>query len=190
MKKKTTARDIAAELGVSVKTVTNAYGRPDQLSPALRERVLATAAKLGYTGPDPVAAGLRRGRVGALGVAYGNRLSYAFEDPVSRELLAGITSVVEDAGVGLLLLPGSSELERRKAAINGAVIDGLVAASLADDDPRLEARLPRRRPAARGRARPPARGRDRRPATRAARDPVGRRRRSRGRRAGRRARPR
>src|SRR4051794_1862475 len=143
MKKKTTARDIAAELGVSVKTVTNAYGRPDQLSPALRERVLATAAKLGYAGPDPVAAGLRRGRVGALGVAYGNRLSYAFEDPVSRELLAGITSVVEDAGVGLLLLPGSSQLERRKAAINGAVIDGLVAASLADDDPLLEAAVAR-----------------------------------------------
>src|SRR4051812_25410244 len=134
-----TARDVAAEVGVSAKTVANAYTRPDQLSAALRERILATAAQLGYPGPDPVAAGLRRGRVGALGVAYANRLSYAFDDPVSRELLAGMTSVAEEAGAGLLLLPGSSDLERRKAAINGAVIDGLLAASLADDDPLLAA---------------------------------------------------
>src|SRR4051795_10759798 len=135
MKKKTTARDIAAELGVSVKTVTNAYGRPDQLSPALRERVLATAARLGYSGPDPVAAGLRRGRVGAIGVAYANRLSYAFDDPVARELLAGMTSVAELAGVGLLLLPGSSAPAARTRAVSGAVVDGLLASSLADDDP-------------------------------------------------------
>ena len=63
-----TLRDVAAELGVSAKTVSNAYVRPDQLSPELRERVLATAARLGYAGPDPVAAGLRRGRVGAIGI--------------------------------------------------------------------------------------------------------------------------
>ena len=75
-----TARDVAAELGVSAKTVSNAYSRPDQLSVELRERILATAARLGYPGPHPVAAGLRRGRVGAIGVAYANRLSYAFDD--------------------------------------------------------------------------------------------------------------
>src|SRR5215212_3308400 len=86
-----TARDVAADLGVSAKTVSNAYTRPDQLSADLRERILAAAARLGYAGPDPVAAGLRRGRVGAIGVAYANRLSYAFDDPVARELLAGMT---------------------------------------------------------------------------------------------------
>ena len=57
-------------------------------------------------GPDPVAAGLRRGRVGAIGVAYDNRLSYAFDDPTTSALLAGITTVAEAAGAGLLLLHG------------------------------------------------------------------------------------
>jgi DNA-binding LacI/PurR family transcriptional regulator len=141
-----TARDVAAELGVSAKTVSNAYGRPDQLSAALRERILAAAARLGYPGPHPVAAGLRRGRVGAVGVAYANRLSYAFDDPVARELLAGMTSVAESAGAGLLLLPGSSELEQRTAAVTGAVVDGLLAASLPDDDPVLAAAIARRLP--------------------------------------------
>ena len=141
-----TARDVAAELGVSAKTVSNAYTRPDQLSVELRERILATAARLGYPGPHPVAAGLRRGRVGAIGVAYANRLSYAFDDPVARALLAGMTSVAESAGAGLLLLPGSSDLEQRIAAINGAVVDGLIIASLPDDDPLLLAAIARRLP--------------------------------------------
>lgn len=144
--RRATARDVAAELGVSVKTVSNAYSRPGQLSAGLRERILATAARVGYSGPDPVAAGLRRGRVGAVGVAYANRLSYAFDDPVARELLAGMTSVAESAGAGLLLLPGSSDPEKRTLAINAAVIDGLLVSSLADDDPLLQAAIARRLP--------------------------------------------
>jgi DNA-binding LacI/PurR family transcriptional regulator len=133
-----TARDVAAELGVSAKTVANAYSHPDQLSAGLRQRVFATAARLGYPGPDPVAAGLRRGRVGAIGVAYANRLSYAFDDPVARELLAGMTSVAESAGAGLLLLPGAPDVQKLVAAVSAAVVDGLIANSLADDDPVLQ----------------------------------------------------
>ena len=53
---------VAEHLGVSRTTVSNAYNRPDQLSPALRERVLTAAGELGYTGPDPVARSLRRGK--------------------------------------------------------------------------------------------------------------------------------
>lgn len=138
-----TLQRIADELGVSAKTVSNAFTRPDQLSAALRERVLATADRLGYAGPDPLAAGLRRGRVGAIGVAYANGLSYAFDDPVSVALLGGITSVAEQAGTGLLLVPGSAAPKRLAAAVHGAVIDGLVASSLSEDDPVLRAALTR-----------------------------------------------
>lgn len=142
-----TLQQVAAEVGVSAKTVSNAYGRPDQLSAALRERVLATAERLGYAGPDPLAAGLRRGRVGALGVAYANSLSYAFDDPVSVVLLAGITSVVERAGTGLLLASGSGTDDPAGAgAVRTALIDGLVVASLADDDPVLPVVAARRLP--------------------------------------------
>jgi len=111
---------IAEELGVSAKTVSNAFTRPDQLSAHLRERVLATAERLGYPGPDPLAAGLRRGRVGALGFAYANSLPYAFEDPVIIDLLAGITSVAEQSETGLLLVPGSASPDRAAAALGKA----------------------------------------------------------------------
>lgn len=142
-----TLRQIAAELGVSAKTVSNAYGRPDQLSAALRARILDAAERLGYAGPDPLAAGLRRGRVGALGVAYANSLSYAFDDPVSVTLLAGITSVAEQAGTGLLLASGSGSTAGPAAGtVGSAVIDGLIVASLGDDDPVLPVVTARRLP--------------------------------------------
>lgn len=141
-----TLRDVAGELGVSAKTVSNAYSHPDQLSADLRVRILETAARLGYPGPNPVAAGLRAGRVGAVGVVYANRLSYAFDDPVARELLAGMTSVAESAGAGLLLLPGSSDAQKRIAGLNAAVIDGLLAYSLADDDAMLTTAITRQLP--------------------------------------------
>ena len=38
-----TLASIAADLGVSRTTVSNAYNHPDQLSPALRRRILAHA---------------------------------------------------------------------------------------------------------------------------------------------------
>src|SRR4051812_9717639 len=55
---KVTIKDVAADLGVAISTVSNAYNRPDQLSPKLRTRVFATAEKLGYAGPHPAARGL------------------------------------------------------------------------------------------------------------------------------------
>jgi len=141
-----TLRDVAVELGVSAKTVSNAYIHPDQLSSDLRERILATATRLGYSGPDPVASGLRRGRVGAIGVLYANRLSYAFDDPTTSSLLAGITTTAESAGAGLLLLPGSAEAGRRAAAVSSALVDGIIASSLDEEDPLLPLVLARRLP--------------------------------------------
>ena len=130
-------QDVAAEVGVSAKTVSNAYRAPDQLRPELRERILLTAARLGYGGPDPVASGLRRRRAGAIGVVYANRLSYAFDDPNSAALLAGFSAAAEGAGTGLLLLPGSADPQVRSRAVSAAMVDGIIASSLAEDDPLL-----------------------------------------------------
>ena len=67
-RRRATLASLAAELKVSRTTVSNAYNRPDQLSADLRERVLATAKRLGYPGPDPVARSLRTRRAGAVGL--------------------------------------------------------------------------------------------------------------------------
>jgi DNA-binding LacI/PurR family transcriptional regulator len=130
---------IAHDLGVSRATVSNAYNRPDQLSAALRERILAAAAALGYAGPHPAARTLRTGRAGAVGVLLCDRLSYAFSDPAAVLFLDGLAEVLEPEGVGLLILPGMEAAGPVPALVQAAVVDGLVTYCLPDDDPALVA---------------------------------------------------
>ncbi|MGQ0718187.1 MAG: LacI family DNA-binding transcriptional regulator [Pseudonocardiales bacterium] len=136
---------LAAELGVSRTTVSNAYNRPDQLSPQLRKRVLDTARRLGYPGPDPVARSLRTRQAGAVGLLLTEALSTAFRDPAAIKFLEGLATVCEDAGQGLLLIPASPEADERATAatVYRAGVDGFVVYSVPDDDPNLAAVLQR-----------------------------------------------
>lgn len=140
-----TLATLAASLKVSRTTVSNAYNRPDQLSPALRERVLREAARLGYLGPDPVARSLRTRKAGAVGLLLTEALTYAFRDPAAVHFLAGLSEVCESAGQGLLLVPADPSRDRATAsqAVLNAGVDGFVVYSVASDDPYLAAVLAR-----------------------------------------------
>jgi DNA-binding LacI/PurR family transcriptional regulator len=120
-----TLLDVARAAGVSRTTVSNAFNRPDQLSAALRERVLATARGLGYAGPNPVARMLRKGRVGAVGVVFTDGLLYTFSDPASLAFLGGVAEVCEPERTGVLIVPGT-DTEASVALIQAAAVDGLV----------------------------------------------------------------
>jgi DNA-binding LacI/PurR family transcriptional regulator len=137
---------IADELGVSAKTVSNAYNRPDQLSAALRERILATARRLDYAGPDPAARAFRRGHSGMIGVVYDNLLSYAFANPAAVAFLSGLAQVLDTEDIGLALIAGSAGTARSTEGLGRAVVDAVIAYSLALDDPVLEAVRQRGRP--------------------------------------------
>src|ERR1700687_4567730 len=102
--RRATLAALAAELKVSRTTISNAYNRPDQLSADLRERVLATAKRLGYPGPDPVARSLRTRRAGAVGLMITERLDYSFSDPAALDFVPGLAESCEEAGQGLLLV--------------------------------------------------------------------------------------
>ncbi|WP_298180686.1 LacI family DNA-binding transcriptional regulator [Saccharomonospora sp.] len=141
-RRQATLASLAAELGVSRTTVSNAYNRPDQLSPELRRRVLETARRLGYPGPDPVARSLRTRKAGAVGLLLTENLSYAFRDPAAVGVLEGLALACENAGVGLHLVPASPGREE-VAAVHRAGVDGFVVYSVPDDDPHLEAVLSR-----------------------------------------------
>ena len=142
MRRQATLASLAAELGVSRTTVSNAYNRPDQLSPELRRRVLETARRLGYPGPDPVARSLRTRKAGAVGLLLTENLSYAFRDPAAIGVLEGLALACGDAGVGLHLVPASPGRDD-VAAVNRAGVDGFVVYSVPDDDPHLVAVLTR-----------------------------------------------
>lgn len=138
-----TLKRVAEELGVSAMTVSNAYNRPGQLSPALREKVFEAARRLGYAGPDPTARGLRRGRTGAVGVIYDSPLSYAFDDAAAVAFLRGVSGVAEEAKLGLLLIPGSLAEARDAAPVGEAMVDGFVVYSVSEDDLLVGAALER-----------------------------------------------
>src|SRR6201995_5120547 len=101
-RRRATLASLAAELKVSRTTISNAYNRPDQLSADLRERVLATAKRLGYAGPDPVARSLRTRRAGAVGLVITEPLTYSFSDPAALDFVAGLAQSGEAGGQGLL----------------------------------------------------------------------------------------
>lgn len=145
--KRATLKEVAADVGVSPATVSNAYNRPDQLSEELRERVMGSARRLGYPGPNPTARGLRRGRAGAIGVLYADRLSYAFADPAAVLFFEGVSRAAEEAGLGLMLVPGSISGRRDPGSVIGAAVDGFVVYCLAKGDRMMEAVLDRRLPA-------------------------------------------
>ncbi|MBA3905588.1 MAG: LacI family DNA-binding transcriptional regulator [Pseudonocardiales bacterium] len=137
-----TLASLAAELGVSRTTVSNAYNRPDQLSAPLRARVLEAARRLGYPGPDPVARSLRTRKAGAVGLLLTEALSYAFRDPAATGFLEGLALACEEAGQGLLLVPVSPE-QADVTAVLQAGVDGFVVYSVREDDPHFLAVLER-----------------------------------------------
>jgi DNA-binding LacI/PurR family transcriptional regulator len=136
-------RDVAEHAGVSVGSASHAFGRPELVSDDVRARVLAAAAALGYAGPDPSARRLRTGRAGALGVIFSERLRYQFTDPASPAFLAGVAGALEDASLGLLLIPDSRRRDETAVAVRSAAVDGFMIYSVVRTDPRLEAALAR-----------------------------------------------
>ena len=141
-----TLLDVARTAGVSRSTVSYAYNQPDRLSDETRARVLAAAREVGYAGPDPMAASLRRGRAGAIGVLFTEKLSYAFADPGAVLFLRGISSVAEDADVALTLLPVPPVGAGALAAVRGSAVDGVIVFSLPEEHPAVLAAVERRLP--------------------------------------------
>jgi DNA-binding LacI/PurR family transcriptional regulator len=138
---------VARAAGVSASTVSNAFNRPERLSPELRERVLDAAAELGYGGPDPVARSLRSGRAGALGVVFRKPLAEAFEDPATAQLLRGVSDVTDPQQLAIVLVPGlPDEASAVAPAVRNAAVDGLIVYSLPGDDPLVAATRHRRLP--------------------------------------------
>ena len=147
-RRRATLASLAAELKVSRTTISNAYNRPDQLSADLRERVLATAKRMGYPGPDPVARSLRTRKAGAVGLMMTEPLNYSFNDPAALDFVAGLAESCEDAGQGLLLVAvgPNRTVEEGSAAVLSAGVDGFVVYSTSDDDPYLQIVLQRHLP--------------------------------------------
>jgi DNA-binding LacI/PurR family transcriptional regulator len=106
-------------------TVSNAFSRPDQLSALLREKILATAAELGYAGPDPAARTLARGSTGTVGILFHGTPRCALSDDFAALFLAVIAEELGRGGLALTLLPNlgtRDALPVRDVAMDGAIV--------------------------------------------------------------------
>jgi DNA-binding LacI/PurR family transcriptional regulator len=126
-----TLRDVASAVGVSHTTVSNAFNRPDQLSPKLRETIVAVARSMNYSGPNPAARMLRTGFSRTIAVVWTDPMPHAFEDQAAASFLAGVAEACVKRDLGMLLVQGGESSSR---GLQTAAIDGLIIYSMPSKD--------------------------------------------------------
>jgi LacI family transcriptional regulator len=118
---------IAAELGVSITTVSKVLNLQPDIGEATRARVLAKVKELGYR-PNAVARSLSLRRTYTLGVVIPDLMHSFFV-----EIVAGLESVLSDKGYGLLLCSSGENpgKERRELEmLRARQVDGIVLATV------------------------------------------------------------
>jgi len=114
---------IAAALGVSAATVSNALSGKGRVSPELIERIRAKAAELGYV-PSLTARALRTGRTGVLGMVLPD-----IANPLFPQIAQAIENAAANAGYGVLIADSRGDIATQTEAINRLLergIDGMV----------------------------------------------------------------
>lgn len=124
MKTKVTLADVARAAGVSVSTASVVFSGAVPVTPDTKQRVRDAAQALGYRGPDPLAASLRRGRSGVVGVVFGGQLRSAFLDPVTSPTLDGLADALAPSGSGILLL--RDDVQATGPALDSVALDAVV----------------------------------------------------------------
>lgn len=112
---------------MATSTASVVFSGKAKVAAATRERVLAAAAELGYAGPDPRAASLRRGRSGIVAVVLEGHLRAAFLDPVTTAMMDGLTDGLAELSAGILLMrdePGEDGSALASAPVDAFVLIG------------------------------------------------------------------
>jgi LacI family transcriptional regulator len=135
-----TIKDIAREVGVSITTVSRALTGYSDVAPGTRQRILETAAELGYS-PNITAQRLQKRRTDTLGFitpTFGPR----FSDPFFSEFMAGIGNEAASKNYDLLVSTHApdSEEERKvyRRAVRGGWVDGLIVVRTRENDARIQ----------------------------------------------------
>ena len=122
----TTMKRIAADLGVSVTTISKVLNHHTDIGPETRARVLARVEELGYR-PNAVARSLSLRRSHTLGVIIPDLMHSFFV-----EVVASLEAVVSARGYGLLLCSSGEDARKERREIEmlrSRQVDGIVLAS-------------------------------------------------------------
>jgi LacI family transcriptional regulator len=123
----TTMKRIAADLGVSITTVSKVLNNHADIGPVTRAKVLARVDELGYR-PNAVARSLSLRRTHTLGVVIPDLMHSFFV-----EIVAGIEAVASARGYGLLLCSSTENSRKERSELEmlrARQVDGIVIASV------------------------------------------------------------
>jgi DNA-binding LacI/PurR family transcriptional regulator len=119
-----TIRDVAAEAGVSLTTVSHVLNGKGRVSPTTRERVLAVAGRLGYSANVHARSlASRRSMILAIQVSGYSPTTLVPGSAYFQQLLEGASAAALDSGMALVVAPsGATESDLRRLPADGAVI--------------------------------------------------------------------
>lgn len=117
-------KDIAAEAGVSITTVSKILNNVDMhISEATREKVLGLVQQHHYV-PNEIAKGLRRKNSNMIGV-----ITYDIADPFVAKVITGIESTCKAKGISVLICntnsEATSELDNLRF-LSSKMVDGII----------------------------------------------------------------
>ena len=132
---------VAREAGVSLATASRAINgsATRTVRPELRDRVMATAQRLGYV-PDPSAQAMARGRTATLGLVV-----HDIADPYFSAIASGVTRAAEEHGLIVTLASTERSAERERTFVElvrrqrGRAVILAGSRTVSDDGPGAEA---------------------------------------------------
>lgn len=135
-KRQATLLDVAERAGVSRSVVSRVVNSAEHVSRAKRDAVERAIAELGYV-PNATARALATQQVGAVVLAISGDSPQVFADPFFAEVVVGISAVLEETDLQLMLMVvtsvrGQARLQR---LLRARQADGVMLMSMHDTDP-------------------------------------------------------
>lgn len=120
-------QEFAAQLGLSVSTVSKAINDREDVSAKTREKVLAAAAKFGFM-PDPAGRRLRRQTSDTIGFVLSAPQAH-FAHPFFLDMLSGIDEALTETDYQIIFASGRSverEIDAFRRMVERHRVDGLL----------------------------------------------------------------
>lgn len=133
---RTTLKDVARAVGLSVNTISRALNDMPGVNEATRKRIKAEAERIGYV-PNIHARSLVLGSRQTIAMIVTN-----ISNPFFAELVSEVESRATDAGYSLLLLLSDESAEREQTAVAAALrsgVDGVLGVAVTYRSPAFEA---------------------------------------------------